>query len=99
MGAVEGLRIRHGKKGCSFTVHVVPRSHRDAVVGLYGDALKVRLKAPPVEGRANRALQEFLADQLEVPRQAVEILSGHTSRRKVVRVAWVQPADIRALLK
>jgi len=67
-------------------------------VGLHGDALKIRLMAPPVEGKANRALQEFLAGRLGVSRSAVEILSGHASRQKRVRVSGVSAAAIRALL-
>ncbi|HHH41324.1 MAG TPA: YggU family protein [Chloroflexi bacterium] len=92
------MRITEGKKGCTFGVHVVPRSHRDGVVGLYGEALKVRLKAPPVGGKANQALRAFLAERLGVPTEAVEIISGHTSRHKVVRVAGVVAEDVRALL-
>jgi hypothetical protein len=68
------------------------------VVGLYGEALKVRLRAPPVGGKANEALRAFLANRLGVPVGAVEILSGHTSRRKVVRVAGVRPDQVHTLL-
>jgi len=96
--AVKGLRVRESKDGCTFGVHVVPRSHRDGVVGLYGDALKVRLTAPPVKGRANQALRAFLAERLDVPVGAVEVVSGHTSRHKVVRVAGIAAARVRALL-
>lgn len=95
---MKGLQVTEGKEGCTFGVHVIPRSRRDAVVGLYGEALKVRLKAPPAEGQANRALRAFLADRLRVSLEAVEILSGHTSRRKVVRVAGVRPDQVHALL-
>ena len=86
------------EEGAIFRVRVLPRSRRDEVVGLHGDALKIRLIAPPVEGKANRALQEFLAGRLGVSRSAVEILSGHASRQKRVRVAGVSAAAIRALL-
>lgn len=95
---MSGPRTTEDRKGCTFGVHVVPRSRRDAVVGLYGEALKIRLQAPPAEGKANRALQVFLADHLGVPVEAVEIRSGHTSRRKVVRVTGVRAAQVRALL-
>lgn len=93
------LQIREDSEGCTFEVHVAPGSQKDAIVGLYGDALRVRLKAPPVEGKANRALQVFLAEKLSVPIEAVEILSGHTSRRKRVRVAGVTAAQVHALLE
>jgi hypothetical protein len=93
-----GLPVTEGEEGCIFRVRVLPRSRRDEVVGLHGDALKIRLMAPPVEGKANRALQEFLAGRLGVSRSAVEILSGHASRQKRVRVTGVSAAAIRALL-
>jgi uncharacterized protein (TIGR00251 family) len=95
---VKGLRVTAGKKGCTFGVHVVPRSRQDAVIGLYGEALKLRLKAPPVEGQANQALRAFLADRLGVRREAVEILSGRASRHKVVRVRGIQVDQVHALL-
>jgi uncharacterized protein (TIGR00251 family) len=92
------LLVTEREEGAIFRVRVLPRSRRDEVVGLHGDALKIRLMAPPVEGKANRALQEFLAGRLGVSRSAVEILSGHASRQKRVRVAGVSAAAIRALL-
>jgi hypothetical protein len=93
------LPIDEGKGACTFRVRVVPRGRRDEIVGLHGDALKIRLTAPPVRGKANRALREFLAQRLGVSRSAVEILSGHTSRQKRVRVESVSADVIRALLK
>ena len=81
--AVKGLRVTESADGCTFTVHVVPRSQQDTVAGLHGDALKLRLQAPPAEGKANRALQRFLAQRLGVTMEAVEVLAGHASRRKV----------------
>jgi len=95
---VKGLKVTEGKGGCTFGVHVVPRSRRDAVVGTYGEALKVRLKAPPVEGRANLALRVFLAGKLGTPVQAVEVLSGRTSRHKLVHVAGVRAGQVQSLL-
>jgi len=92
------LQVTEGKEGCTFQVRVLPRSRRDEVVGLHGDALKVRLTAPPVRGKANRALREFLADQLSVSPSDVEILTGHTSRQKRVRVMGVSAGAVRALL-
>ncbi len=92
------LPVTERAEGAIFRVRVLPRSRRDEVVGLHGDALKIRLVAPPVEGKANRALQEFLAERLDVSRSAVAILSGHASRQKRVRVAGVSAAAVRALL-
>lgn len=92
------LLVTEGKEGSTFQVHVLPRGRRDEVVGLYGDALKIRLAAPPVRGKANRALCEFLAERLGVSPSVVEILSGYTSRQKRVRVKGVSAGAIRALL-
>ncbi len=96
---MERLNIREDSKGCTFAVYVAPGSRQDAVVGLYGDALRVRLRAPATEGKANQALRAFLARQLGVSVDTVEILSGHTSRHKVIRVAGVTAGQVRALLK
>ena len=93
-----GLPVTEREEGAIFRVRVLPRSRRDEVVGLHGDALKIRLMAPPVGGKANRALQEFLAGRLGVSRSAVEILSGHASRQKRVCVTGVSAAALRALL-
>ena len=70
----------------TFAVRVVPRASKDEIVGVHGDALKVRLTAPPVEGRANEALIAFLAKRLGVRKSQVEIVAGVTSRRKMIRV-------------
>jgi uncharacterized protein (TIGR00251 family) len=93
------LPVNEGENGCTFRVRIQPRSSRDEIVGLHGDALKIRLTAPPVEGKANQALTKFLAKRLRVPPSDVEILTGHTSRQKRVRVSGVSSAAVRALLK
>lgn len=69
------------------TFHVQPRASRTEVVGWYGDAIKVRLQAPPVDGAANEALLAFLADVLGVPRTSVRLIAGDAARRKRVAVA------------
>ena len=73
--------------GLSFRVHVQPRSSRNQVVGLHGDALKIKLTAPPVEGAANAACIAFLADALGLPKSALSIVAGHTGRRKTIAIA------------
>ena len=72
--------------GVTFAVRVVPRSSRNQIVGVEGRALKVKLSAPPVEGAANAALIEFVAEWLGVRRSAVSIVSGGKARNKLVRV-------------
>jgi uncharacterized protein (TIGR00251 family) len=68
------------------------------VVGRYGDAIKIRLQAPPVDGAANEELIRFLAERLGVPRAAVRILSGETGRRKRVEVTGAPPDAADRLL-
>jgi uncharacterized protein (TIGR00251 family) len=77
---------------------VQPRAKRNAIVGELGDALKLNLTAPPVEGRANEACIEFLANLLEVPRSSVSIASGESSRQKVIRVVGLSAEQLRKRL-
>lgn len=76
--------------GIILTVRLVPRASRNEIAGEQGDALRIRLQAPPVDGKANKALIEFLAEVLDVPRSAVSIESGATSRMKRVRINGIQ---------
>ena len=69
------------------SIRVQPRASRDEVVGVYGDHLKIRLTAPPVDGKANQHLLRFLAKYCRVPRARVELISGQTGRTKKVRIS------------
>lgn len=71
----------------TLTLHVQPGAKRSEVAGLHGDALKIRLAAPPIEGRANDALCRFIADLFEVPVRQVELKQGAQSRHKVVAIS------------
>ena len=84
--------------GTTFAVKVHPRGKKNAITGEVGDALKVSLTAPPVDGKANAACIEFLADLLKVPRASVTIASGLSSRRKVIRVAGLSAGELRKRL-
>jgi uncharacterized protein len=81
--------------GVTFAVKVHPRAKKNAITGEFGDALKVSLTTPPVDGRANEACIEFFAKLLKVPRSSVTIASGQTSRNKVIRVAGISAAELR----
>ena len=83
---------------CTLAVKAVPNAPRNEIAGWLGEALKVKVHAPPVEGRANEALCEFLADTLGLPRRAVSIVRGETSRQKVVRIEGITLADVRTRL-
>jgi len=79
-------------------VHVQPRARRTEVAGMHGDAVKVRLAAPPVDGAANEELIRFVAERLGVPRATVRIAAGATSRHKVVEVDGALAEAVRAAL-
>ena len=81
------------------SVRVQPRSSRNEIQGEWQGALKVRLTAPPVDDKANAALCAFLAEQLNIPRSAVRILSGERSRTKRVEVRGVTAAQVLSLAK
>ena len=67
-------------------LRVVPRASKNAIQGRLGDALKVRIQAPPVEGKANAYLVKFLSKHWKIPRRDIEILSGETGRNKRIRI-------------
>jgi len=73
-------------QGIRITAHIAPNAKRSEVVGVLDDALKIRLQAQPIDGKANAALIRYLAAALGVPQSAVAITHGHTSKRKVIDV-------------
>ncbi len=92
------MAVRDDPRGVRIEVWVQPRASRTAVVGMQGDALKVRVAAPPVGGEANAELVRCLAKALGVARSEVEIVRGHGSRRKTVLVRGVDEARAREAL-
>ena len=96
---VQGLKTAYGRipilHGVSFAVRVHPRAKKNAITGELGDALKVSLTSPPIDGRANEACMEFFAKLLKVPRSSVTIASGQGSRNKVIRVAGLSAEELR----
>jgi len=88
----------HAGGGVSFAVKLHPRAKRDAISGVVGDALKIDLTAPPIEGRANEASTRFFAELLKVPRSSVTIASGKANRLKVIHVAGLSADDLRRRL-
>ncbi|MBI5424085.1 MAG: DUF167 domain-containing protein [Opitutae bacterium] len=89
---------RPSPPSCTLEIKAVPNAPRSAVVGWLGDALKVKVHAPALEGRANEELCEFLADTLQVPRRAVTLLRGDKSRQKVVRIDGLDLAETKRRL-
>ena len=80
------------------TVYVQPRASKTEVVGMHGDALKIRLTAPPVDNAANEALIDFIAAKLGIPKSSVRVAAGATGRRKIVEIAGVKLAAVTAAL-
>ena len=80
------------------TVRVIPRASKSAIAGTRGDAVLVRLAAPPVDGAANAALIELLAREFDRPKRDITIVSGLTSREKRVEIGGLSDADARARL-
>ncbi|WP_142804755.1 DUF167 domain-containing protein [Tepidiphilus sp. J10] len=90
--------IRLEREAVVVMLHVQPGAKHSQWAGRHGDALKLRVSAPPVEGKANEALVRFLAQFCGVPRAAIEIVQGETSRAKRVRIATPDPQAVAARL-
>lgn len=90
--------ITESSNGVILSVHASPRASKNRIEGLHGDALKIRLKAPPVEGKANEALIGFLSDTLGIPQRRITLLSGQTSRQKRLAIAGVTLAGVNGVL-
>ena len=91
------MRVTETNGRVRFAVHLQPRASRSEVAGVHGDALKVRIAAPPVDGAANEALVKFLSDLFAVGRRDVRIVAGETSRSKIVEIEGVTAQDVRRL--
>jgi uncharacterized protein (TIGR00251 family) len=95
---MSAISLKASQSGVSFAVKVHPRAKKNAITGIVGDALKLSLTSPPVEGRANEACVEFFAKLFQVSRASVTIAAGETSRNKVIRVAGVTEDIVRERL-
>jgi uncharacterized protein len=91
--------VKNTADGACFPVKLHPRAKRNAITGEIGDALKLSLTAPPIDGRANQACIEFFANLLEVPRSSVTIASGEASRNKVIRIAGLSAEEVKKRLR
>jgi len=92
------IPIHDTAAGATFAVRVHPRAKKNAITGEVGDALKLALTAPPIDGRANDACVEFFANLLKVSRSSVTIASGASSRNKIIRVAGLSADQVRKQL-
>ena len=89
---------RAAHQQATLSVSVQPRASRNAVAGWTGETLKLRLTAPPVEGAANTACLDFLADLLDLPQSQLEILKGARSRHKIIRISGLTQGEVHARL-
>jgi hypothetical protein len=92
------VAIQSSPTGVTFAVKLHPRAKKNGVTGEVGDALKLSLTAPPVDGKANAACIEFFARLLKVPRSSVTIAAGETSRNKMIRVTGLPSDEVRRRL-
>jgi uncharacterized protein (TIGR00251 family) len=93
--ASKEFRFRDGKKGVAIAVRVVPRAKRDEVSAVLPDGtVRIRIKAPPVDGKANKGLIKFLSSLLKVPKRNIEIVGGETSRNKLVAILDVNHQEV-----
>ena len=90
--------LREGTGRTTLTLHIQPGAKKTEVAGKHGDALKIRLAAPPVDGKANAALINFVADRLGLAKSAVSLKSGQTSRRKVIEITAAPQDTAQRLL-
>lgn len=90
--------ITDSKEGLIIHVHATPRASKNQIQGLHGNALKIRLQAPPVDGKANETLIEFLANALGIPQRQITLLSGQTSRQKRLRLQGITANQVEIKL-
>ncbi len=91
------FRLHHGDKGSALAIRVTPRASKNEIREILNDGtVRIRLTAPPVEGKANEALISFLADVLDVPRSKIEIVAGETGRDKLVSILGLDAETVHA---
>ncbi len=91
------FRLHHGDKGSALAIRVTPRASKNEIREILNDGtVRIRLTAPPVEGKANEALISFLADILDVPRSKIEIVAGETGRDKLVSILGLDAETVHA---
>lgn len=90
--------IQEIPKGVRISVHAQPGARKTELMGLHGDAIKIRVHAPPLDGRANEELIHFLADQVGVPRSHVTLVRGEKSRTKIFEIQGVSGENVTSRL-
>jgi uncharacterized protein (TIGR00251 family) len=93
------LTLRATTNGCTLAVRVHPDARRNAITGTHDGALKISLTTPPTDGRANAALISFLADHLNIPRAHITLVTGATTRSKILHLEALTPESLTAALE
>ena len=96
---LEATAFKPDAAGTVLALHIQPGAKRSTVCGMYGDAVKIAVKAPPVDGKANAALREFLADRLRLPVGAVRLTSGAAGRDKRLCIVGKSPEEVKSALE
>lgn len=92
------MLIKEDKDGVLIKIKVQPKASKNEIVGLMEDALKIRLTAPPVDGKANEACIQFLAGLLHIPKKKVELISGQAGRHKIIKLNGLKLEEARKIL-
>lgn len=94
-----GLYFKEANNSIVFKVKLIPNSSVNELRGLYNDAVKIKVKAPPVDGKANKACCEYLAGLFKVSKSSVSVIQGKTSKIKLIKIIGVSQAILRKALK
>jgi len=92
------ITIKNSSDGIIFTLRVVPRSSRCEITGIQNDALKLKITAPPVEGKANEECIRFLSDKLGIKKNRITIKSGHKSKNKIIAISGITKEDLESII-
>jgi uncharacterized protein (TIGR00251 family) len=90
--------VRDTAQGAQFALRVQPRASRNAIAGVMGEAVKLAITAPPVDGKANQAVVEYLAELFQVSKSSIAIVSGETGRNKLIAVRGLNADQVRKAL-
>ncbi|MBN2568515.1 MAG: YggU family protein [Deltaproteobacteria bacterium] len=91
------ISIKETEEGAVFHVRVLPRASRCEIVGIQGDALKIKITAPPVDGKANDECIKFLSDRLGIKKARISIIAGQASKNKKIAISGATERDMKAI--
>ena len=93
-------RLHGGVSGTAITIRVTPRAKRNEIFGIMDDGtIKIRITAPPVNGKANQALIKFLSDIFDVKHSQIEVVAGHTGRKKLIAIEGLSPDELEDIVQ